>query len=360
MKSSSSFLNTFSFLLPKFLREDYSPYKCNVSANRENYNLRARRIHGQNMIKTWINTGKNPFVKPVECNNCLFDTRIPNIYIGSDGLCNMCMTYQKNFKLEILNSELETFINTPREEGAKLDAVVAFSGGKDSAAALYWAKKKLNLEVVAVLVQNGFIPEQVIDNGRDLCDKLGVELVVLNIELAPFLKDMMDRNFTNGYPCYKCGEMFHKEIQIYCGTKGINRVILGRNWWRWIEPEVRSVRWVKDEASGLNLQFFSLPFALQLTEKEVLKMLDDIGWKTLKIHGNSTNCVIPGLIEYPIYQRLGYHPELNLLSREVIAGFLDKEEAKEQLADIKDNTEILRKMVNKKLEETQSDKGEKG
>ena len=89
-------------------------------------------------------------------------------------------------------------------------------------------------------------------------------------------------------------------------------------------------------------------------------MLDDIGWKTLKTHGNSTNCVIPGLIEYPIYQRLGYHPELNLLSREVIAGFLDKEEAKEQLADIKDNTEILRKMVNKKLEEAQSDQGEKG
>ncbi|HEY9852378.1 MAG TPA: 7-cyano-7-deazaguanine synthase [Leptolyngbyaceae cyanobacterium] len=264
------------------------------------------------------------------------------------------MTYKKNFKLEILQSELETFINTPREKGVNIDAVVAFSGGKDSAAALYWAKKKLNLEVVAVLVQNGFIPDLVINNGRNLCDKLGVELVVLTIELAPFLKDMMDKNFTNGYPCYKCGEMFHKEIQKYCGDKGINRVILGRNWWRWIEPEVRSVRWVKDEASGLNMQFFSLPFALQLTEKDVFNMLDEIGWKTVKIHGNSTNCVIPGLIEYPIYQRLGYHPELNLLSREVIAGFLDKEAAKEQLADIKDNTEILLNMVNKKLEESQS------
>ena len=44
----------------------------------------------------------------------------------------------------------------------------------------------------------------------------------------------------------------------------------------------------------------------------------------------------------------------------MIAGFLDKEEAKEQLADIKDNTDILRKMVNKKLEEAQSDQGEKG
>ena len=352
MKSQNTFIDTFGFVLPKFLREDYSPYKCNVSANRENYNLRARRVHLQNLIKSWINTGQNPFIKPIECKECLFDTRIPNIYIGSDGLCNMCMTYKKNFKQEILNSELETFLNTPREEGSNLDAVVAFSGGKDSAAALYLARKKFGLNVVAVLVANGFIPEPVISKGRSFCESLGVELVVLNIDLAPYVKEMMDQDFKNGYPCYKCGTMFHKEIEQYCVENRINRVILGRNWWRWLEPEVRSVRWVKDEKSGMNLQFFSLPFALQVTEQSVLKMLDDIGWSPVKIHGNSTNCLIPGLVEYQIYKRLGYHPELNLLSREVIAGFLDKEEAKKQLADIKDNTDALQKLVNKRLEES--------
>ena len=356
MTAQKSLIQPFSFLLPKFLREDYSPYKCNVSANRENYNLRARRIHLQNMIKTWINTGQNPFVKPVECKECLFDTRIPNIYIGSDGLCNMCMTYKKNFKPEILNSELEIFLNTPREEGSNLDAVVAFSGGKDSAAALYLARKKFGLNVVAVLVANGFIPEPVINKGRSFCESLGVELVVLNIDLAPYVKEMMDQDFKNGYPCYKCGTMFHKEIQEYCVQNRINRVILGRNWWRWLEPEVRSVRWVTDEESGMRLQFFSLPFALQVTEQSVLKMLDEIGWSPVKIHGNSTNCLIPGLVEYQIYKRLGYHPELNLLSREVIAGFLDKEEAKKQLADIKDNTDALQKLVNKRLEESQETK----
>lgn len=354
MITKQALTEQFSFALPKFLREDYSPYQCQVSANRENYNFRARRIHLQNMIKTWINTGQNPLIKPVECKECLFDTRIPNIYIGSDGLCNMCMTYKKNFKMEILNSELETFLNTPREEGSHIDAVVAFSGGKDSAAALYLARKKFGLNVVAVLVANGFIPEPVIKNGRDFCEKLGVELVVLNIELAPYVKDMMDNNFKNGYPCYKCGTMFHKEIQDYCVENHINRIILGRNWWRWLEPEVRSVRWVKDEESGMNLQFFSLPFALQVTETSVLKMLDEIGWSPVKIHGNSTNCLIPGLVEYQVYKRLGYHPELNLLSREVIAGFIDKEEARKQLSDIKDNTDALQKLVNKRLEESKN------
>jgi len=354
MKFKRDTMERFKFLLPKFSREDYSPYKCRISANRENYNLRARKIHLQNMIKTWINTGKNPFIKPVECKECLFDTRIPNIYIGPDGLCNMCMTYKQNFKPEILTSELETFMNTPRENGARLDAVVAFSGGKDSTVSLYLAREKYKLNVVAVLVNNDFIPKAVIENGRNFCRKIGVDLVVLHIDFVPHVKKMMDKRFRNGYPCYLCTRMFHEEIQKYCAKNRINRVILGRNWWRWLEPEVRSVRWVKDAESGLDIQFLSLPFALQLTENSVRTILKEIGWSPVEIHGNSTNCLIPGLVEYTLYKRLGYHPELNLLSREVITGYLDKEKAKEKLKNIKDLTPALRRIVNEKLEERKS------
>jgi PP-loop superfamily ATP-utilizing enzyme len=352
MTIQQTLIQSFGSLAPKFLREDYSPYQCNVAVNGINYDARTRRIHWQNQIKTWVNTGKNPFVQPVECRKCLFDTRIPNIYIGEDGICNMCMTYKKNFKQEILDSELQTFLNTPRESGAKVDAVVGFSGGKDSAVSLITARRQLGLEVTAVLVQNGFIPEPVVENGQKLCDKLGVDLVVLNIDLAPYVKEMMDNDFKTGYPCYKCGDMFHREIQKYCVQNRINRIIMGRNWWHWIEPEVRSTRWLTDEETGMKLQLFSLPFVLQLTEKDVYRILDETGWSTVKIHGNSTNCVIPGLVEYQLHQRLGYHPEVNLLSREVITGFLDKEEARHQLADIRDNRDALQKLVNKRLEET--------
>ncbi len=347
----NTFLSLIRVILPKFLKEDYSPYQCRVSANRENYNLRARRIHLQNMIKTWINTGKNPFFKPIVCENCLFDTRIPNIYIGSEGCCNMCMTYKKNFDREILKNELDTFINTPREKDVKLDAVVAFSGGKDSALSLFIARKELNLNVEAVLVDNGFIPEMVIQKGREFCEKMGVKLVILNIDLAAHIKKMMDQNFKNGYPCYVCTGMFHNEIKNYCIQNRINRVILGRNWWRLLEPEVRSIRRVKDDESGLMIQYLSLPFALQLREDQVKSKLHDIGWEPVKIYGNSTNCLLPGLVEYTIFKRLGYHPELNLLSREVIAGYLDKDKANEELMNIKDLTPELKKIVYNKLEE---------
>ena len=353
MSFKQNIMERFKFLSPEFLYADYSPYKCHVSANRENYNLRARKIHFQNLIKTWVNTGKNPFIKPIECKECLFDTRIPNIYIGPHGLCNMCMTYKQNFKPDILASELETFMNTPRESGANLDAVVAFSGGKDSAISLYLAREKYKLNVAAVLVDNDFIPKPVIENGRNFCKKMGVDLVVLHIDFAPYVKKMMDKGFRNGYPCYVCTGMFHEEIKEYCAEHRVNRVILGRNWWRWLEPEVRAVRWVKtDEEFGLDMQFLSLPFALQLTEDWVKATLKDIGWLPVKIHGNSTNCLIPGLVEHTLYKRLGYHPELNLLSREVISGYMDKEKAKEELSQIKDLTPALWRMVDKKLKKS--------
>lgn len=341
--------NGAAWFLPRFLREDYSPYQCRVSANRENYDLRARRIHLQNLIKTWLNTGQNPFRRPLACKNCLFDTRIPNIYIGPDGLCNMCLTYRRNFKPGTLETEVATFLRTPREPGCALDAAVAFSGGKDSTASLYLARKKFGLEVVAVLVDNGFIPSAVIESGRRVCDRLGVEMIVSPIDFAPDLKRMMDEGFRTAYPCYRCTEMFHSAIQRYCSAHRINRVILGRNWWRWLEPEVRAVRRVTDNATGMEMQFLSLPFALQMNLRDTMAVLAELGWEPVSIHGNSTNCLVPGLVEYPLFRRLGYHPELNLLSREVISGYLDKESAAKQLREVKDLTPTLVRMLNEKL-----------
>ncbi len=85
-------------------------------------------------------------------------------------------------------------------------------------------------------------------------------------------------------------------------------------------------------------------------------MLEKEGWSPVKIHGNSTNCLIPGLVEYTLYKRLGYHRELNLLSREVITGYLDKKKAKEDLKDIKDLSPTLRRILYKKLEEVKTTK----
>ena len=177
-------------LTPSFIREDYTPYDCRVSSTKENYNLRARIIHTQNIIKTIINTKKIPFPSPIQCRECLFDTRVPNIYITREGICNMCQAYKKNFDQSYIEDELKQFLVKKREPGAQYDAVVAYSGGKDSTVSLSIAVQDYGLNVIAVLVDNGFIPQEVIENSAEICRKLAVPFRVERFDFAPKLREL--------------------------------------------------------------------------------------------------------------------------------------------------------------------------
>jgi len=335
-------------LIPAFIREDYTPYDCKVSALKENYDLRARIVHAQNIIKTSINLKRIPFPHPIQCRTCLFDTRVPNIYIRRDGSCNMCHTYKKNLDVPLLKEELRQFLAREPEIGAKYDAIVAFSGGKDSTVSLCIAVQEFKLRVVAVLVDNGFIPQEVIDNGHEICNRLGVPLRIEKIDFAQKVKDLMKTRFATGYPCNVCTILFHEVLTKVCIETKVNRVILGRNWWRLLDPAVKAVRTVEPPGSNLKIDFMSLPFAMQLKEEDQKRYLDPIGWKVKSIHGDSTNCLIPGLVEKIVYDRIGFHPELNLLSREVITGFISKEKATQKIAKVKDLSPQLREMLNSK------------
>jgi PP-loop superfamily ATP-utilizing enzyme len=260
----------------------------------------------------------------------------------------MCYAYKKNLDVTLLKEELRQFLAKRREVNAEYDAIVAFSGGKDSTVSLCIAVQEFKLKVMAVLVDNGFIPKDVIDNGQEICDKLGVPLRIEKIDFAPKVKELMKTHFATGYPCNVCTVLFHEVLAKVCVETKVNRVILGRNWWRLLDPVVKAVRIVEPPGSNLKIEFMSLPFAMQLKEEDQKKYLQVVGWKVKGIHGDSTNCLIPGFVEKIVYDRIGFHPELNLLSREVITGFITKERATQKIAEVKDLSPQLREMLQSK------------
>jgi hypothetical protein len=87
-----------------------------------------------------------------------------------------------------------------------------------------------------------------------------------------------------------------------------------------------------------------------LKEGDQKLYLKSVGWQNKSIYGDSTNCLIPGLVEQIVFNRIGYHPELNLLSREVITGFITKEEASPKIAKVKDLSRDLKKILKLKTE----------
>jgi N-acetyl sugar amidotransferase len=60
--------------------------------------------------------------------------------------------------------------------GKKYDCVVGVSGGKDSSYLLYFVKKKLNLNPLAVHYDNGFDSETSVSNILRVCEQLNVDL----------------------------------------------------------------------------------------------------------------------------------------------------------------------------------------
>jgi hypothetical protein len=86
----------------------------------------------------------------------------------------------------------------------EFDALIPFSGGKDSSYVLYVAKKQLGLNCLAYTADNGYISEHAKSNIDIACRKLGVEHVyyhfntnLMNGLYALFIKK-------TGYPCSAC------------------------------------------------------------------------------------------------------------------------------------------------------------
>jgi len=112
------------------------------------------------------------------CTKCIMPETFPGITFNEEGVCNLCTSYEP---FPVLGEDkLRELLNS--QKGGEYDAVVAFSGGKDSAYVLYYAVKVLNLKVIAVSYDAGFTSDQAKENMENACRILNVPLVVKTVE----------------------------------------------------------------------------------------------------------------------------------------------------------------------------------
>lgn len=87
------------------------------------------------------------------------------------------------------------------------NVVVAVSGGVDSAVLLYFAKKYAN-DVTACFVKSAFQPEFELYDAKEICDAVGVQLNVINV-------DIMSESSIISNPhnrCYFCKKVIFNRI----------------------------------------------------------------------------------------------------------------------------------------------------
>ncbi|MBF0226240.1 MAG: N-acetyl sugar amidotransferase [Desulfobacterales bacterium] len=115
------------------------------------------------------------------CNKCILPEKLPGISFNSEGTCNHCIDYEKEWKHRDYiqaKSELDEIISNIKKLNRKYDCLIPVSGGKDSIYTLYYAKTFLNLNILAVNFDNRFQSEVAIDNIYNATNKLGIDVAI--------------------------------------------------------------------------------------------------------------------------------------------------------------------------------------
>ncbi|MFE2923591.1 condensation domain-containing protein [Streptomyces goshikiensis] len=117
------------------------------------------------------------------CTRCGMDAGYPGTVLDQDGVCDLCVMYAAHEK-GILSyfGEVDEFVRLVRERaeaaGSEYDALLLFSGGKDSTYVLHQLVR-LGLKVMTFTFDNGFISRTALDNVESITKALGIEHVTL-------------------------------------------------------------------------------------------------------------------------------------------------------------------------------------
>ena len=127
------------------------------------------------------------------CKRCVLPESKPDIWLNEDGICSVCIEYEKTKDDKEVAGNLETeFIKMLRmyKSYGEYDCLVMCSGGKDSTAALYYMKRRYKLNPLAFTFDHGFETEDAMENVKNAVEALGVDFMYFK---SDFMKDMFSK-----------------------------------------------------------------------------------------------------------------------------------------------------------------------
>lgn len=320
-----------------------------------------------------------------ECSKCVNTTNNPTIKLNVSGLCQICSMYTKYFDVNKLKEEL-LFLKTLRDPNKPIDALVGFSGGKDSTATLL-SIKQLGFKPLAFTFDSDYYPKHIFHRSKSIAKKLQVPHKTIDIRKYITKTDRrsyrLTANVFNKRITKKLKEYFIKQYRInkkHYSTKchhslsfiracrlcrhtvirayyaeaikhNVNVVILGMNEWTHLSQQktFSAIRKIQPHPKAKPVYIVHYPFLVQRTLKETQAILQSIDWKKPKdedlVESNSNSCLFALATERKATHFLGFHPDSTRLSREITAGFLTKKDAKTALSRFYTNTKSVREIL---------------
>ena len=129
-----------------------------------------------------ISTGENKDL--ILCSNCILPETFPGIKFDEYGVCKYCnQEKKKNTNLHEKKEEylkrFDNLIKDERDKAPVYDALMAYSGGKDSSYTLKLLKEKYDLRILALTFDNHFVSKGAIENINNVTNSLGVDSITI-------------------------------------------------------------------------------------------------------------------------------------------------------------------------------------
>ncbi|MFH0930371.1 MAG: 7-cyano-7-deazaguanine synthase [Candidatus Zixiibacteriota bacterium] len=325
------------------------------------------------------------------CNNCVLPETFPGISFDQKGVCNFCQEFKGKEHLEIEKGKYRQRYDELLDKfkgSSSYDALMAYSGGKDSTYTLSILKEKYDLKVLALTFDNGFLSEQALRNIREVVENLGVDHIFFKPDFTLlkkifltgtrediFSRKTLDRASTICTSCMGIVKFttlrlaLEKKIPFITygwspGQAPISASIFKNNpsMLKQMQEVIKGPLF-KIAGEKINPYFLEendfqkkevfpyniSPLAfLEYDEEKIFKKIEELGWSMpVDTDSNSTNCLLNSFANLVHKQRFGYHPYAFELAKLVREGYLERQEAVKRLNAPEDQNTV--KLVKRKL-----------
>jgi tRNA(Ile)-lysidine synthase TilS/MesJ len=327
------------------------------------------------------------------CVQCVLPDTFPRIVFDDQARCSFCTAHgiaaDRDTKAEQYRTAFLALLETTRGR-YPYDALVAYSGGKDSTYTLKLLKEEYQLHLLSVTVDHGFTSPTATKNIETVTRRLDIDHYTLRPRAAMMCTLFNQSMSTDVYPakslerasaiCNSCMSIVKALLLKMAIESSIPLIFYG---WSPGQAPLRSAMFKTNPAIlsmmqstigsalekliGARAQSYMLddhhfedserfptfvhPLAfMKYCEDEILKTVDGLGWIAPNDTGaHSSNCLLNDLaIEHHLKQH-GFHPYAFEVANLVREGCLTRQEGLARLSATPDQSVIAR--VKRRLEE---------
>jgi tRNA(Ile)-lysidine synthase TilS/MesJ len=312
------------------------------------------------------------------CQRCILPETFPGIKFDANGICNHCRREESAIekapeRKAQYREKLDNLIESVKGTAPSYDAILAYSGGKDSSYTLELLRDRYDLRILALTFDNHFVSDRSWENIKSVCDAAGADHISIRPPWA-VVKNVFRLTATEDiFPapsllrasaiCTACIGMVKSlvlktalemaiplvafgwspgQAPMHSAMMKTNAALIQQNQSAWIKAfpdEIgRGIRghFIPDSYYQTYQDRFPHnihPLAFfDYNEEKIIRQLEDLGWKApADTDTNSTNCLLNAFANQCHLQRHRFHPYAFEIANMVRQGVMARAEGIEKI-----------------------------